>query len=245
MAPTEKPTKKKKRKAEPTEGGVMLRSGSDVRYERRFEPKTAAVAVLSVLGMSIGAVLCGAGTYGQWLRAEGLGPHPYAPYLLAGGALPLLVVAIFGQRVPRPVRVGDAGVAVEKEPTEMERIAWHEVKRVLLIGDMLTFQAPGRQLSFPLSAHRSAAHYAVAQAVERIPARVDDEAKAKLSGASPDNEEGKRVPLDPAQVAGARCKQSDRVVAFEGDARLCGRCGEVYHKDEVPKRCLSCDAKLR
>ena len=52
------------------------------------------------------------------------------------------------------------------------------------------------------------------------------------------------VTLEPAQVAGQKCKASGKLIAFEKDARLCGRCGEIYHKDSVPKRCEVCDARL-
>jgi hypothetical protein len=53
------------------------------------------------------------------------------------------------------------------------------------------------------------------------------------------------VPLEPPQAAGQRCKASDKLIAFEKDARVCGRCGEVYHKEGVPSACLTCGAKLR
>ena len=55
--------------------------------------------------------------------------------------------------------------------------------------------------------------------------------------------DGRRA--ERAQLAGARCKASDELIAFEKDARLCGRCGEVYHKSHVPDRCLTCDAALK
>ena len=56
---------------------------------------------------------------------------------------------------------------------------------------------------------------------------------------------GEVIPLEAPQLAGTRCKASDELIAFEKDARLCGRCGEVYHKDHVPPHCLSCEAKLK
>src|SRR5262245_17670862 len=116
--------KKKKRRARAGERGEEARPGvedswlrqqSDSRSERRFEAKTPLFAVITIVGMSIGAVLLGAGVYGQFLRAEALGPSKYALYLLAASAVVLLGIALFGQRVPKPVRVGDAGVAIEKD----------------------------------------------------------------------------------------------------------------------------------
>ena len=60
-----------------------------------------------------------------------------------------------------------------------------------------------------------------------------------------DGDAGEKLTLEPPQVAGQHCKQSDKLIAFEKDGRLCGRCGEVYHKDSVPQRCLTCDAALK
>ncbi|MEZ4310170.1 MAG: hypothetical protein R3F14_19180 [Polyangiaceae bacterium] len=51
--------------------------------------------------------------------------------------------------------------------------------------------------------------------------------------------------LDPPRIAGRACKASGQTIAFEKDARLCGRCGELYHKKSVPERCLTCEARLR
>jgi hypothetical protein len=63
--------------------------------------------------------------------------------------------------------------------------------------------------------------------------------------AAPDDAAGEVATLEPPQVAGLRCKATDKIIAFEADARLCGRCGEVYHKEGVPARCGTCDAALR
>src|SRR5262245_4431746 len=90
-------------------GGSALRLRTDPRKARRYEPKSSSGAILSVLGMSIGAVLLGAGAYGQWIRQsfrpETLEPHPYAPWLLLGGALVLAAVGLFGPRAAKPIRV--------------------------------------------------------------------------------------------------------------------------------------------
>lgn len=234
-------SKKKARRAEPAKDpGVWLRLRTDARSERRYEPKTAPAAIITVLCMSIGAVLVGAGTYGQWLRAEGLGPHKYAVHMLAGGAAILIGVALFGYRMPKPIRVGDAGVALERDASDFDRIGWYEVTRVLLGGDVLTIQASGRSISIPIATHADAASRALAEAQDRIPARIDEGTKLP----APDDSAGEALGLEAPQIAGARCKKSDKAISFEKDARLCGKCGEVYHKDTVPKRCVTCDAKL-
>ena len=238
--------KQKAAKGEAAGSASMLRLRSDPRKERRFEPEGSAAAWLSMLGMSIGAVLLGAGVYGQWLRGwfrpEMGEPVKYAVYLLLGGAVLLGAVALFGPHAARPIRVGDAGIAVEKDTGEFERIQWRDVTRILLDTSALTFQSPGTVLSIPLRIHPQAAARAIAEAKARIPGKLEDVDLAGLPEL--DKGEGEVIPLEAPQLAGARCKASDELIAFEKDARLCGRCGEVYHKDHVPPKCLTCEAKL-
>ena len=50
--------------------------------------------------------------------------------------------------------------------------------------------------------------------------------------------------VEPLQLAGCRCKSTDRIIAVEKDGRFCAKCGQTYHKEAVPKNCLSCDARL-
>lgn len=236
--------KKKSGEAAGASGAELaLRTQDDPRTERRFEPTASAMAVISTVAMSIGAVLVGAGTYGQWMRSTEVGPHPAAPFLLAGGAVLLILVALFGQRLAKPVRVGDAGVALEKDPGEIERLEWRDVNRILLSGGVLSLQGPGTTVSIPVATHRAAAALIFAEASRRIPAKVES-----LDGTSlgkPEADAGEKLTLEPPQVAGQHCKQSDKLIAFEKDGRLCGRCGEVYHKDSVPQRCLTCGAQLK
>jgi hypothetical protein len=245
----EKTTKRRQRatKGEAEGSRGMLRLRSDPRQEWRYEPQGTAAAWISMLGMSLGAVALGAGVYGQWLRgtlrAELTEPHPYAFYLLLGGALTLAAVALLGPRPVKPIRVGDAGIAVEKEAGELERLEWRDVSRVLISGDVLTFQGPGRLLTISLKLHPQAAARAIAEARRRIPAKLEDvdtSAVPKL-----DDDAGEVLPLERPQLAGTRCKASDELIAFEKDARLCGRCGEVYHKAHVPDACVTCDASLK
>jgi hypothetical protein len=245
----EKTTKRKRKAANSDEGGGsgMLRLRTAPRKERRYEPTTSTAAYISVLGMAIGSVLLGAGVYGQWLRAsirpEMTEPHPYAPYLLLAGAVLVLAVLLVGPRPVKPIRVGDAGLALEKEPSDIERIEWRDVSRILFGGDVLTFQSPGNVLAIPVKQHPQAAARALAEARERIPAKLQDVDSTGVPKLDPD--EGEVLPLEAPQLAGARCKASDELIAFEKDARLCGRCGEVYHKSHVPDRCLTCDAALK
>lgn len=223
---------------------LVLRTRSDTRTERRFEAKIAAGAIVSMVVASLATVAAGAGFYAQFIHTSEDAAHryaAYAPYLLAGGVLVVIGVALFGQRPASAIRVGDSGVAVEKSPTEIERVGWYEVTRVLLSDGMLTFQAPGTSASIPVGVHRDAAARALTEARERIPAKIDFEGDVTPL----DPHAGDVITLEPLQVAGLRCKSSDKLIAFEKDARLCGRCAEVYHKDGAPRRCVTCDAKLR
>lgn len=237
---TPKP-KRKTSKTAPAEEGKHLRQIGDARSERRYEPATSAFAVGTVLLFSLGAVALGAGVYAQWLRGGDAGPHPYALYMLIAGAVLLLAVALFGQTTARPVRVGDGGVAIEREDS-VERVAWCDVSRLLVTKDAVTVQGDGLTLSVPRSVHALAAARVVREAKDRIPKMVGDDANvpAPEGAVEPASE-----PLDPPQIAGRTCKSSGKIVSFEKDARFCGRCGELYHKTAVPDRCMTCDARLK
>jgi hypothetical protein len=224
-------------------GELALRLQSDPREERRYEPKSSTASHLALAALWFGAGLAGAGVFGQFLRAEDKGPLAWAGYLIAAGAALVLGALLFGPKAVRPIRVGDAGVALEKDGGELERIGWNEVSGVLLTSDMLTFQAAGRALAIPRAEHHDAAARALAEARARIPQKLEGLDTAGLEGPA-DDTAGEVLALEPPQVAGLRCKASGKLVSFEKDARLCGYCGELYHKDAVPQRCATCDAKL-
>ena len=227
---------------------VALRQIDSPRSERRYEPRATPQAIVSVLLASIGVVALGAGSYAQWLHGWIRGeaePHrlaAYAPVILAAGAIVLLGILLFGVRPAHPIRVGDAGVAVEKNAAEIDRIGWHQVTSLLLADDILTIQASGRSITLPLLVHREAAGRALAEARRRIPAIAAD---VEGSIEPLDDAAGEVLEIEPVQVAGLRCKATHKAISFEKDARLCGRCGEVYHKDAVPPQCVTCGARLR
>jgi hypothetical protein len=238
----DKPSRRKRKvSASQDEGGSALRQRNDPRSERRYESKTSPAIAITMLGMSIGALLLGAGVFGQWLRGDE--PYPYAVHFLGSGGGIMAALALFGSWPAQPVRVGDAGIGVEKSASEIDRIAWCDVTRVLLTADALTLQSPGTSLSIPLRSHAEAAARALAEIRVRIPGRADSIKENALP--APDDAKGESRILEPPQVAGLHCKATNKLIAFEKDARLCGRCGELYHKDGVPRRCATCDASLR
>jgi hypothetical protein len=234
--------KRKTAKASSAAEGVHLRQLSEPRFERRYEPGTSAFAIGTVLVFSLGAVALGAGVYAQWLRSGGVGPHPWSLYFLIAGAVLLLAVALFGQGSARPVRVGDGGVAVERDESTTERVAWCDVGRVLVSADTVTVQGDGVTISVARNVHAGPAARIVREAKERVPEKIDGDAKVEPPAGFA---EPAKIPLDPPQIAGQACKATGKVISFEKDARLCGRCGELYHKAGVPDRCLTCGARLK
>ena len=187
--------------------------------------------------------MVGAGVYGRWFRAEELGPHPYAMYLMGGGAAILAVAALFGPRAAECIRVGDAGVAAEKGPSEIERIAWYAIKEILLDSRGLTVKGSGMLISMPLPTLREAVGETLREARARVPKLVE---RLEMNGLDKEGaSSGETLALEMPQVTGQNCQASGKPLQFEKDARLCGRCGALYHKDSVPKRCKCCDARLK
>lgn len=196
-----------------------------------------------MVALSVAAVMVGAGFYGRWLRAEELGPHPYAVMLMGGGAALLAVAALFGPRAAECIRVGDAGIAAEKGPSEIERIAWFAIKEILLDSRGLTIKSSGTLISMPLPTLREAVGETLREARARVPKLVE---RLEMNGLDKEGaSSGETLALEMPQVTGQACQASGKALQFEKDARLCGRCGAVYHKDSVPKRCKVCDGRLK
>jgi hypothetical protein len=235
--------KTKRAKKSSSDDEAVLKLRSDPRSERRFEPKPTPVVIASMVALSVAAVMVGAGVYGQWFRAEELGPHPWAKLLMGGGAAILAIAVLFGPRAAECIRVGDAGVAAEKGPSEIERIAWHAIKEILLDSRGLTVKGSGMLISMPLPTLREAVGETLREARARVPKLVEglDMNGLDKEGAS----SGETLALEMPQVTGQVCQASGKPLQFEKDARLCGRCGALYHKDSVPKRCTCCDARLK
>lgn len=235
--------KTKRAKKSRSDDEVVLKLRSDPRSERRFEPKPTPVVLASMVALSVAAVMVGAGVYGQWLRAEELGPHPWAKVLMGVGAGILALAAILGPRAAECIRVGDAGIAAEKGPSEIERIGWFEIKELLLDASGLTVKAPGKIISMPLPTLREAVGEALREARARVPHLVE---RLEMNGLDREGaSSGETLALEMPQVTGQLCQASGSPLKFEKDARLCGRCGALYHKDSVPKRCKVCEARLK
>jgi hypothetical protein len=220
--------------------GALLTRSTD-RAEYRFSPTNSGAAALSILAMSLGALAVGAGVYGKFIRTAmnaGTESHPWATYLLVGGAVLFGAAAFLGAMPASPVRVGDAGVAVEKNGN-LDRLAWYEMTSLSFDGGVLTVRGAGKAFSLPVKAHLDAVMRIATEAKRRVPNKADLGNVPAGTGAA-----GEKLALEPDQLAGSRCAASDRIISLEKDGRLCGRCGQRYHKDSVPPRCVSCEAKL-
>lgn len=211
-----------------------------VRKERRFLPEATYASRASIAGGMLSALVLGAGVYGQWLRDE---PRVIAPYLFAAGAVGLGAALWFGDAGAVPVRVGDAGVAIEKG-SELSRLPWCDIERISTDGGELVLQGEELTLRVPIAAHRLAVAWILSEGTKRLPAIMDVKRQSLVGLPDPIAKDSELVPIDGLQIAGRHCAQSGKPVAFERDARLCPVCGQVYLKGEVPPKCLTCESPL-
>jgi hypothetical protein len=210
------------------------------RKERRFSPEPTYSSGAAVAAGMVGALAAGAGVWGQWISET---PHSYAPYLFAGGAFALGAALWFGDAGAVPVRVGDAGVALERG-TELTRIAWCDLQKVEVVGPQLFLRGDSATFSIAMAAHPKAAAWIIAEGTKRVPEAMNVKASQVAGLPQPKDLDGELVALEGVQVAGRHCAASEKPIAFERDARLCPNCAEVYLKEHVPKKCVTCDHDL-
>lgn len=211
-----------------------------VRKERRFLPEATYASRVSIGGGMVSALVLGAGVYGQWLRDE---PRAIAPYLFGVGALSLGAALWFGDAGAVPVRVGEAGIAVEKG-SELSRLAWCDVERVFTDRGELVATSKELTLRIPIAAHRPAVAWILSEGTKRVPAVMDVKRQSLSELPEPKENDGEFVVIDRLQIAGRHCAASGKPVSFERDARLCPNCGQVYLKAHVPVKCVTCAAAL-
>jgi hypothetical protein len=202
------------------------------------EPTYASRA--SIGGGMLGALVLGAGVYGQWLSDN---PRAIAPYLFGAGALALGAALWFGDAGALPVRVGEAGIGIEKG-NDLVRLLWCDIERVFT--ERAELVAKGKELSLriPIAAHRAAVAWILSEGTKRVPAVMDVKRQSLAALPDPKDSDGELVVIEGLQIAGRHCAASDKPVSFERDARLCPSCGQVYLKDQVPSKCLTCEAPL-
>jgi len=211
-----------------------------VRKERRFLPEPTYASRASIGGGMLGALILGAGVYSQWLSEN---PRAIAPYLFGVGAISLGAALWFGDAGALPVRVGEAGIGIEKG-NDLVRLAWCDLERVFTERGELVAKGKELTLRIPIAAHRTAVAWVLSEGTKRIPA-VMDVKRQSLSGLpDPKDKDGEFVVIEGVQVTGRHCAASGKPISFERDARLCPNCGQVYLKDQVPAKCVTCEAAL-
>jgi hypothetical protein len=211
-----------------------------VRKERRFLPEPTYASRASIAGGMMGALVLGAGVYSQWLSEN---PRVIAPYLFGVGAVSLGAALWFGDAGALPVRVGDAGIGIEKG-SELVRLAWSDMERVFTEGAELVAKSRELTLRIPIAAHRTAVAWILSEGTKRVPAAMDVKRQSLAGLPDPKDNDGEFVEIEGIQVAGRHCAASGKPVSFERDARLCPNCGQVYLKDQVPAKCITCSAAL-
>lgn len=222
-------TKKKKKK-----------SAKRQRKERRFVgEQTYASKVAVGVGM-LGGLLLGAGVYSRWVSEQ---PSTYAVPLIAIGTLLLVGALMFGDLGTLPVRVGDLGVAIERG-NDLERIAWCDLTRVYADKGKLFLVGKEVTTTITIAAHPKAVARILAEGTRRIPEMMDVKRETVEGLPALREDDGEVLIVESVQVAGKTCAASGKTIAFERDARLCPQCCQVYLKDRVPKKCLTCDAEL-
>ena len=221
------------------------------RHERRFFPQSTANPIaIRVLG-AIGALLLGAGAFGQFVSSA---PEPFkgTPWLLAAGAALFGLAIWFGTSGDPVLRVGDGGVGMDKGTTR--RIPWWAVKSVTYDAQKSALLVAGKDeadVDLTIAARVKSQPQAAAWILKEADARlgeaedeivdVSENARSEIPEAVEDPADV--VKMDPLQVVGKKCAESGKTIAYEPDARVCPRCERVYHKNAVPKTC-ACGASL-
>jgi hypothetical protein len=211
-----------------------------VRKERRFMPEATYASRASIAGGMVGALGLGAGVYSQWVSEN---PRAIAPYLFGLGACVLGTALWFGDAGALPLRVGDAGLAIEKG-SELTRLAWCDIARVFTERGELVAQGKELTLRIPIAAHRTAVAWILSEGTKRVPAAMDVKRASLVGLPEPKDNDGEFVVIEGLQIAGRHCAASGKPISFERDARLCPVCGQVYLKDQVPKKCVTCEQEL-
>jgi hypothetical protein len=210
------------------------------RKERRFSPEQTYSSGAAVGAGMLGALALGAGVWAQWISET---PHGFAPYLFGGGALVLGASLWFGDAGAVPVRLGDAGIALERS-TELTRLAWCDLETVEVSGKQLLVKGKGASFSIPIAAQPKAVAWILAEGTRRVPDAMNVKKATLTDLPEPKDVDGELVALEGVQVAGRSCAATGKPIAFERDARLCPNCAQVYLKDAVPKQCVTCERDL-
>jgi len=219
------------------------------RQERRFFPHSSANPKIVAIVGGIGALILGAGAFGQFGTMKMVETSQFVPWMLAVGTALIGVAFWFGTSGEPPLLVGDAGVGIDRGTTPrhipwyaVESLAWDGSARADVVKGVDEATVP-LTVTAKLASHPLAAAWIVKEGTARVPkvVNVPEEIAGELTQTGEADGDARR--LEPLQVVGRRCAASDKIISFEPDARLCTRCERVYHKNSVPKKCR-CGASL-
>jgi hypothetical protein len=212
------------------------------RRERRFVPQsTMDPKIVYAIGV-VGSLTLGAGVWGQFgnlVRKVEIDPLPAAPWILAAGALVLGVAIWLGTSSASALRVGAGGITDEGRN---KRIPWWGVDKIS--GGASSLEVRGKTegdesvtILFESRAVPGALAWVLKEARLRIPDKVDVEEDDVATIGTASKLVGEEVAAPPLQLVGKKCAKSGKTIAYEPDARVCGRCERVYHRQSVPKVC--------
>ncbi len=208
-------------------------------YEQRFLPEATQTTRPAFYAGLAASVFAGAGVYAQWIADPPLG---HGTWLLAAAIIGYAVAFWLGASGVHPVRVGDAGIAVESG--ELERILWCDLERLWIARDALLAKGPELTLRIPLGPQSLAAAWAIQEAAQRVPDVIEVKRSFMDKLPKPTQGSGERVRVEGFPVVGRDCAASNEAISFERDARVCSNCAEVYLNSKVPGVCVTCDRPL-
>ncbi len=217
------------------------------RTERRFFPESGVNPIAIRVVGAVGAMMLGAGAWGQFGVAA---PEPIksAQWLLAAGAAVFGLAIWFSTSGEAVIRVGDGGLGIDRGGM-LHRMPWYAVTSVAWDPDAKAVVVKGKDeadkdlvITAKLKSHRAAAARIAKEARARVDEVVDLSDSALEAIGAPSDGEGELLTLEPVQVVGKRCAKSRKTIAYEPDARVCPRCERVYHKNFVPKKCACGEA---
>lgn len=210
------------------------------RSERRFPTSATFISgTIAAIGF-VGSAILGAGVFGLWILDPAL---TWASYLVAGGGFLLGASLWFGQPPETAVTVGDSGIALE-DGREMNRIPWYVMRSLKIVGGKVVVEGESTKIKFLLGANPHAAAEALKQAAERVPNVLDVDKSVAQTLPAPGEVKGEKRDIEDDQVTGIACAKSNKVIKLEEDARLCPKCGIIYHREGAPERCVHCETEL-
>lgn len=222
------------------EARTEANEGKQFLEERRLvaHGQQLNAVALGVGGLS--ALMLGSGTYARWLSPA---PADWAIPALALGIAGSLYFAWQLTREGPAIRVGDAGVAIEKG-SEVERLLWCDLERICIEDNALVLRGAGPILRVAVTTHPLAVSWILKEAAERLPNLIDIPPKFADGLPKPNAKDGAINHVASLQTTGRRCGKSRKVIKYERDARLCPSCAQVYLKDYVPEACVTCKQPL-